>query len=270
MLPLYVLISTIDAGIVQTMSALPQPAAGVCYVVSWQQTYPQPALVCDRTDVLITTLQGRGLSRNRNHALEAAAGSMTDSLQDAVFIIADDDCSYTHAAFEQVREFYAAHPRVDIALMRARAADGSYLKPYPKKAVSYRKRPRSYYVTSMEMTFRPRVWHAGLRFDERFGLGAELLCACEEEVFLTDAMRKGLTVVAVPIDLCTTNAQTTGKQLLEPHLLMSKGALYRYRSNTLRAFCRCLAESLSLSVHLHVNPLTPLRLLICGVRYISQ
>ena len=275
---IFVLISTIDDGIRKVPEVLLSEEEGVRYVVSWQRTegYKENTAkatiaLAGRRDVTVATMEGRGLSRNRNHALEVAVDLLPHPLAEAIAIIADDDERLTPDAFARIREAYASRPRLDIALMRVRSsADGSYLKPYPPSPVSYANRPRCYYPCSVEMTLRLRVWHAGLRFNERFGLGSPRLCAGEEDVFLHDAVRKGLNVMVLPIDIATTDPMTTGGHVLDVKVLRSKGAVYGYEYNLPRAIIRSLREAMSLGVRHRRNPWHILRNLLYGVKYVRQ
>lgn len=274
-----VLICTIDEGICRVPAMLLTPAEGVCYVVSWQKSTTDvtaaieraEAQLLDRADVSLTTLLGRGLSRNRNHAIEVAVSCLSDPLEDAIFVMADDDERFCPDAFERLRTLYQRFPRMDGALLRVRRnPDSQYLKPYPETLTLYGHHPRSYYPSSVEMTFRTRVWQMGFRFDERFGLGSEQLCAGEEEVLLTNLLRRGLRVLIVPEDLCVTNATTTGSRVLDPKILRSKGAVYGYQRSLPEAFLRSLREALSLGWKQRVSPLRLFRELWFGVKYIRS
>ena len=271
-----VLISTLNDGILSVPDVLLPATEGVQYVVSWQQdgveTCPQNAPAeLNRKDVILTTMQGRGLCRNRNQAMSVALHQLSDPLEDAVFVVADDDERLDADAFAKIRELYGQHERLDIALLRVRnSTDGSPLKSYPPALCSYHSRPRSYYVSSVEMTFRSRVCYAGLRFDERFGLGSPKLCAGEEDVFLFDALQKGLQVLIAPIDLCRTDGATTGSRPLDVKVLRSKGAVYGYTRSWPSAFVRSCRESLSLAVRHRVSAWQVFHNIWYGVKYIRS
>lgn len=271
---IFVLVCTIDDGILRVPQVLLPAEDGVRYVVSWQQTTPAATAAPGalmRDDVTLTTLSGRGLCRNRNHAMEVAMSQLADPLEDVVFVLADDDERVDAEAFAKIRALYGNHPRLDGALMRMRSsADGTYFKAYPPKMVRYGQHPRSYYPASVEMTFRSRVWAMGVRFDERFGLGSAELCAGEEDVWLTDMLRRGLRVYVVPEDLCSTNPVTTGSRAMEAKVLRSKGAVYGYRHGWPRAFLRSLREALSLAVRQRASFFFIFRNIWYGVKYIRS
>lgn len=275
---IFVLLSTIDNGICRTPNVLCPAEDGVTYVVVWQQTKAKEALgtswtiatriLAQRRDVILEEMSGRGLCRSRNRAMEIAIEALDDPLEDAIFVLADDDERFDSKAFDNIRAVYEQYERLDFALLRMRSnADGRYLKRYPKEAVSYRRRPAYYYPSSLEMTFRSRLFHSGLRFDERFGLGSEHLCGGEEEIFLFEAQRKGLNGLIVPKDICRTEATTTGSTLT-PALLRTKGAVFAYQLSRPKAWLRCWREAISLGIRRKESPLKLFRILIEGAKLI--
>lgn len=289
---IFVLIATIDEGLERVPNVLLPEEEGVRYVVSWQRTERRNDGMTDlrnhgftesriygeveselreRKDVVVTTMEGRGLCRNRNHAIEAALGCLSSPLEDAVFVIADDDERLMPEAFERLRKVYARYPKMDGALMRLRSTtDGAYFKSYPSSLVAYGRHPRSYYACSWEMTFRTRVWQTGIRFNEHFGLGSEMLCAGEEDVLLTDVLRKGLNVLIVPEDIGYTDPETTGTHLLDNKVLRSKGAVYGYQRSRFNAWLRSLREALALGWKCRTNPWSLFKEIWFGVNYIQR
>lgn len=275
---IYVLICTINDGIRRVPSVLLPTQSEVRYIVSWQQTETpgddvqrEVKTLEQREDVTITTLMGRGLSRNRNHAFQTALSLLPDSLADAIMVIADDDVQLEPSAFETLREVYSRYERLDIALLRALNSDtGQPINPFPEKPVLYRNKPRSFYPCSVEMTMRSRVWHSGLRFDERFGLGSEYLCSGEEDIFMVDAMRKGMNALIVPKDLCQTRGETTGSRVLDPLVLRSKGSTYGYSRPLPSAILRAMREAISLGIRNHANPICLFKYIWQGIKYIRS
>lgn len=269
------LISTIDEGIRQVLDVLLPTEKDVEYIVVWQQdkvtglAIPQP--LTERADVLVDVMPGRGLCRSRNRALELALGLLKNPLEEVVMVIADDDERFESDIFATLRDVYGQHPKLDVALLRLRSSrDGSDLKPYPVRWTAYKYRPRTYYPSSLEMTMRGRVFTTGIRFDERFGLGSEALCAGEEDVLLEEVQRRNLCTMIAPVYLATTDAATTGRSVLDAKALRSKGAVYGYRLPLPMAFLRSLREAVSLSVRNGVSPFKLFHQLWWGVRYVNQ
>ena len=274
---IYVLICTLDDGILRVPDVLRPAEEGVRYIVGWQQTglteagqksYPEDL---NRGDVTVSTMQGRGLCRNRNHVMEVAFSQMSDPMANVVFVIADDDERLEEDAFKHLRELYSSYPKLDIALLQvADLVSGNPLKRYVPNPIDYRNRPRSYYPSSVELTFRSRVYLTGLRFDERFGLGSDRLSAGEEDVFLADALHRGLRIWLYPRVLCRTSCDTTGSRNLDVKVLRSKGAVYGYRHSLLWAFFRSWREAISLGVRKRRAVLPIFRNIWYGVKYIRQ
>ena len=272
---IFVLISTIDRRVLRVPEMVRVQETDVHYVVVWQTTREWDDIdlsdLTARKDVTLVAPEGHGLSRSRNLAMETALGLLSEPTEDAVFVIADDDETFRSDAFGLLNSYYLQHPDVDIALMRTRSnISRHYFKKYPAKECDYRKRPRSYYPISVEMTIRSRVCHAGIRFDERFGLGSYKLCAGEEDIFLTDALDSGLRIVITPIDLAYTRPQTTGSRHFDTKVLRSKGAVYGYTRSWAGAFLRSLREAVSLSVRHRRRFIPVFRKIWYGVKYIRN
>lgn len=274
-LRLFVIISTIDEGICGVSDVLLPMEEGVQYVVVWQRRNGNVRFAIDslkeRSDVTLVEMEGEGLSRSRNRAMEVVVELLSSPLEDAVALVADDDERLLPEAFHRIRSAYETRPKLDAALFRLRSSnDGSYFKNYPAEAVSFTHRPRYYYPCSCELTLRCRVWQAGVRFDERFGLGAGFLCAGEEDVLLTDIVHRGMNVMVMPDDIALTDPVTTGSRLLDAKVLRSKGAVYGYQLSLPGAFLRSLREALSLAVRHRHNPLRLFSVIWSGVKYIRS
>lgn len=246
---LELLICTIDEGIDRLREALLPVRRDVRYLVSWQHTGPRPDVpdwLRGRSDVRVVLLEGRGLSRNRNHALAHAEGD--------ILKICDDDERWTNSYFDNILSVYRQHPEYDIVHFKAIGPR----KEYP---------PR--FVSSWEMTLR-RAALGSLRFDERFGLGSEVLNAGEEAVFLCDARRLGLRIHYAPLPICQTEPDTTGTQWQSPLLQRSKGAVFCYTRGFPYALYKSVRESLGLMVRKRTNPFPILRNMLWGARYILE
>lgn len=253
-----ILICTIDDGVGSVSKVLMPPTPDVHYVVSMQHTQPigqhaewSRALQALRLrpDVTVTTLEGRGLSRNRNNALQHSKAD--------VLVIADDDCRYTRASIESIRSAYRQHAAAGAICFEAASYDGTPFKAYPATTLSYGEACRQgYYPTSFELTFRREsLEHSGLRFDERFGLGAEFP-AGEEEVLISDAERAGWRVLFVPECIVSTDPVTTGRRFLtDARLQKAKGAVFRRRFGLGQAHWRTLKEAAHHLVFNRANPL---------------
>lgn len=261
-----VLICTKNAeGLARVCRMIPARHEGIRYVVSAQGVDDagecSEAEGLNRPDVELTCPRGIGLSRNRNHALRFVKSDL--------FLLADDDERFLPAELDQVRRTMGQHAHVDIALFRCRDYEGHPIKRYPATAMSYRSAQREgYYVSSVEMAMRRRVADCGLRFDERFGLGAAFLCAGEEDVFLHDANRKGLRIWFFPQDVGSTESHTTGLRFAtDVAVQRSKGAAFSYCYGLPLALVRTLREGASFLLRRHQNPFPLMRHMTQGIAY---
>ena len=251
-----VLICTIDQGILHVPEVILPPHEGVQWVVSMQYTDGQyknliPNELSGRDDITLTCIEGKGLCRNRNNALLHAHGD--------ILIIADDDCRYTAEALDMVIRTYELNPSADIILFQS-----NLQKYFPEQPTLYHKAfLDGYYPSSVEMTMRKGL---GLRFDERFGLGAERLSAGEESVFLKDAENAQYIIVCIPKRMVTTQrSYVTDNLLNDKQLQRTKGATFRYLFGTFEAIWRCIREAGYHTVHSHANPIPLLYNLLRGI-----
>lgn len=263
---LTVMICTMGAdGLQRAAQVVMPPERGIDYVVSVQDTEAghTPALpeALRRSDVTVSFLPGRGLSRNRNHALELARGEL--------LLVADDDECLLPDALREARRLMGEHANVDIALFRFSGPDGTWPKAYPNVPSDYAGAVRrGYYASSWEMMLRRRVKDIGVRFNELFGLGAPLLCAGEEDVLLTDAKRLGLRIRLFPLKVGTTDLHTTGTRFLqEPAMQRTKGATFQYCYGTATALWLCLREAAHYALRRQASPWPLLRQMFSGINY---
>lgn len=253
-----ILICTIDDGVCSVSQVLMPHTPDVHYIVSMQHTQPIESraewgsaieALRQRPDVVVTTLEGRGLSRNRNHALRAATAD--------VVIIADDDCRYTPEGMAAIREAFAAHPESDAICFEAVGYDGRPLKAYPTTTLNYAQACRAgYSPASVEIALRRDSFERfGVSFDERFGLGSEFP-ASEEFVLLHDLSLAGGNINFVPQVIVATDAATTGQRFLhDARQQTTKGAAFRRCYGVPSALWRTLKEGVHHFVYNHANPL---------------
>ncbi|MBQ9362141.1 MAG: glycosyltransferase family 2 protein [Bacteroidaceae bacterium] len=251
-----VLICTIDQGILRVPQVILPPQEGVRWVVSMQYTDGQfldvvPQELTERKDITLTCIEGKGLCRNRNNAIQHASGD--------ILLVADDDCQYTAEALDTVIKTYELNPSADIILFQSNLE-----KYFPERPTLYQKAFQDgYYPSSVEMSFRKGL---GLRFDERFGLGSEHLSAGEESVFLKDAENAQYSIVCIPKRIVTTpHSYVTDNLLTDKQLQRTKGATFRYLFGTFEAIWRCIRETGYHTIHSHVNPIPLLYNLLRGI-----
>lgn len=186
-----VLISTYGRGGIESVAAATLPrVVDVRYVVSWQSPDGELPLALQRDDIKVVTLDGRGLSRNRNNSIEASTAD--------ICLIADDDQIFYPDGLKALIDAFSRHPEMDVALVKV---DLPVKKQYPSEEtpIVRGRFPKGYYVQSQEIAFRRTSLPPGPWFDTRFGLGAERYLCGEEELMVDDLLRAGLNCRFLPI-----------------------------------------------------------------------
>lgn len=159
-----------------------------------------------------------GLSKSRNRALQHATAD--------ICVVGDDDVRHLPAAQEIIAGAFADHPRADIITFQARTPDGAPFKRYASRPRRHTRRSIMR-VISWEIALRTAsVRAAGLRFDERFGLGADFPTG-EENIFLMDALRRGLHLRYIPAPIVIHPAESSGANFSSPASVAAKGAAFR-------------------------------------------
>ncbi len=242
-------ICTIGDGILKVPEIFLPERDDVRYLVSWQVENPLDVpkaeiLSCfRRRDVRLFTMQGRGLSRNRNNALMRTEGD--------IVLISDDDCTYTNEYFDTIISTYRQETNADIILFKA-----NYPKAYPERQMPYRKamRCKGYYPASVEITIARKAVNKGLHFNEDFGLGSGKYICGEESVMLKDAETSGMNILFVPRVIVNTPAGTTGERFLtDTKVQKAKGATFRYCYPRWEAWLRCWKEALHHAFYSHAD-----------------
>lgn len=206
-----ILICSIDKGIVRITDVLMPPKEGVRYIVSYQYTDERyldliPDVVREREDISFYKYNGRGLSANRNLAMEKATADL--------IMYADDDTRYSPDAIDYIFGIFEQHPDLDVAFFRASTYNGKPLKNYPEEAFDLKGMPSTYDVSAIEMVARRSKIQHSIRFDERFGLGTKFLTCGEEEIWMVDAERKGFRMRYFP------------EKIVETSTLLKKSLIY--------------------------------------------
>lgn len=209
-----------SAGLLQRVSAIDARARVVVCRQITKQTLIEgdlaKELMSARGDIVVIEKEERGLSKSRNVAIRAAD-------RGSICLVADDDVYFEPNMFDSIAEAYEAYPDADIITFAAKTPEGEFFKNYA--AAPFRHDIKSVAkVSSIEMTFRlDSIREAGLRFDERFGLGTEYPTG-EEFIFLTDALKKGLKIYFYPKPLAVHPKESSGSFFTEKSMI-GKGAM---------------------------------------------
>lgn len=183
---LEILICTYNDRIAGVADVLMPPMHNISYLVSWQQSDDfvagQLPPVLQRDDVKVVTTVGKGLSGNRNNAMSHASGD--------VCLIADDDLEYIPNHVAHIVDIFESHPTLDIASFKYESRVAP--KDYPSYSFDLRQRPDGYFLSSIEIAFRRKSVQGKVWFNRLFGANAPVLDSDEENVFMLDALEKGL------------------------------------------------------------------------------
>ena len=267
MMTLDILICSIDKGIVRVQDVLLEPREGVRYVVSYQYTDARyldliPASVKGREDVSLFLYKARGLSANRNMALDKATADLV--------MYADDDARLLDDTPDRAIAPFVADEELDVAFFQASTYTGRPLKSYPEKSFRISRREQDYGISALEMVCRRRRVQGKVRFDERFGLGTRFLTCGEEEVWLDDALRAGLRMAYIPQKLVETSTMLKSAELYSSAGVMrSRGAIMYYRYGS-AAFFSCFRLALSSWREGRCGFWMMFTHLIEGIRYVKQ
>lgn len=141
----------------------------------------------------------KGLSKSRNKAIDNSNGD--------ICVIADDDLKYVENYEEIIKTAYEEYKDADIIAFYVESEDFNNKKmPLSPGKVGYLK---SMKIQSVQMTFkRKSIQDSGLKFDENFGAGTDNYMG-EENIFLFDALNKGLKIVSVPVCIATIPPSTS-------------------------------------------------------------
>lgn len=160
----------------------------------------------------------RGLSKSRNRAIEKTSAEIA--------LISDDDVRFVPNLEQEIVQAFATYPEADVLTFRIKTPEGFPYKQSYKNTAFTHTSSSIYKVSSVEIAFRPaRIKQANIRFDERFGLGAEFKSG-EEVIFLNDCLKAGLKVMYVPLTVGIHPLESSGK-ILDKEYFRSKGAIIR-------------------------------------------
>ncbi len=267
MAQLDILICSLNKGIVRVDEMLNSPDERVRYIVSYQYTDERyldliPQELLQRSDVTIYKHKGQGLSANRNLALEKATSELV--------MFVDDDTHIEKEAFDVIFQLFDVNKDLDIAFFQASTYNGVLLKPYPNEEAVIDGMPENYSISMIEMVCKREKIQGKLRFDERFGLGTKFLTCGEEDIWIEDAKRAGLTMKYYPIKIAATSTLLKKSLVyVDAGVQRSKGALTYYLYGS-KAWWMCFKFSLNASINglCHFWPM--MKHQVEGIRYMQR
>ncbi|MBS9766979.1 MAG: glycosyltransferase family 2 protein [Flavobacteriaceae bacterium] len=170
----------------------------------------------DRANVF--SYKEKGLSKSRNRAIEKATNA-------DICLICDDDVQYKQNVDKIITQAFTENPDADIITFQIETPNNQKYKNYREQKFKHNKRS-VLQVSSVEITFRRQsILEKKLLFDERFGLGTNFPSG-EEAIFLSDALKKGLNIIYLPMPIAIHPRESSGKDYENPKLAPAKGALF--------------------------------------------
>ncbi len=186
---------------------------GVGYLVSCQSTERPLPDSLRRQDIRVVFSPTRGLSLNRNNALANA---------DADYVLlCDDDIDVYPESYPRIIEAFDRNTDLDIATFMVDFSGG---RVYPPGECDLWSPFKNYNVCSVEIAFRLKsLKDKNLWFNSLWGIGAPMLGAGEESVFLLKAKDAGLKGRFFPVRIGSHPSESTGS-LVVPSVLRAGGA----------------------------------------------
>ncbi|MDX1586416.1 MAG: glycosyltransferase [Balneolaceae bacterium] len=203
--PFQILVSTVDGGIKEIEEF---PAVVVNQVSSEE-------FLVDRANVF--NYYEKGISKSRNRAIERATAELC--------LISDDDIIFKENADQKIIQAFEDNPLADIITFQVETPDGKPYKEYPRKR-HWHDMQSLMNVSSVEIAFRRgKILQTDLFFDEDFGLGSTFPTG-EEYIFLTDALKKGLNILYLPIPIVVHPKKDWVSVISDKRLYKAKGAMF--------------------------------------------
>lgn len=221
-----ILICSINKGIVRIPDNLIAERDDVDYVVSYQYTDDRyleliPHELLERRDVKFLKMKGKGLSANRNAALDNASGD--------IVLFADDDARFSSEGFDVIKNTFESYTDLDVAFFQASTYTGRPLKNYPDREIEEPFRA-GMEISALEMACRRESIQGKIRYDERFGLGCDCLTCGEQDIWLIDAQRLGLRMRYFPHKIVETSTMLKQRMIyIDPGVQRSFGAIAWYK-----------------------------------------
>lgn len=169
-----------------------------------------------RDDVNVFVRYEKGLSKNRNQAIEKASCE--------ICLIADDDIELIDGAEKKILDAFHNNPDADIITFQIKSSSQRISKNYSQQPFWYNFKKLAH-VSSIEIAFKKSsIKNSGLSFDELFGLGARYPIG-EEFIFLADAYRKGLKILYFP-EVIVSHPHPSSGERLDDETIFARGAMF--------------------------------------------
>lgn len=160
----------------------------------------------------------RGVGLNRNNALMRATGD--------ICLFADDDMVYVDNYPAIIVNAFESNPEADVIVLNLIEKDSNRKQINKKSRVNIFNYLR---YGTVRVAFKlNKVKEQGIYFNQCFGGGTEH-CHGEDNLFLTDCLKKGLKIIALPIEVAelTDIRESTWNKGYDEKYLRDQGILYK-------------------------------------------
>lgn len=187
-----------------------------------------------RKDIKINYFADKGVSRNRNHALDLATADY--------ILISDDDISYDAKALRELIDTFETDNDIDIVTTRSITPEDHI---YPLDRHNLDKPWRFYSPIAFEIALRRKsVVDRGLRFAESISIGTDYITCGEENFFFHNCLKADLGGVYRNIAVSTHHGPTTSSHSAsQPGVIRAKGAVMACERGYLGALLRLPLEA---------------------------
>ncbi|MDA5095387.1 glycosyltransferase family 2 protein [Aliiroseovarius sp. KMU-50] len=188
-------ISTTYTRVSRALTSILAPSPGVEYLMviqapgDWE--FPQELSdIANRPDVRVSIQSATGVANSRNAVIAEARGH--------IIWFADDDLHYDTSLFQRIITAMNKHPDCQAITFPSHNADGRPRKRFPSKFEYLTLFSAGKYATFEIAVRTDSLRQSEVRFDARFGAGAEYPFG-DEYIFLADLLHLGGQIGHVPM-----------------------------------------------------------------------
>ena len=169
-------------------------------------------------NIIYLNFNERGVGLNRNNALMRAS--------EDICLIADDDMVYADGYADIVKAAFAKYSDADILIFNLQEKNSTRYIIRKVEHVGYHNYLR--YGTARIAIKLNSIRKNGIYFNQCFGGGTEH-CHGEDNIFLTECLKAGLKIYALPITIAelTEERQSTWNNGYNKKYLIDQGVLYK-------------------------------------------
>lgn len=159
-----------------------------------------------------------GVGLNRNNALMRATGD--------ICLFADDDMVYVDNYSKIIASIFEMYSNIDVVVFNLIEKEPTRYVISKVQKIGYLNYLR--YGTARIAVKLKSIRDSGIYFNQCFGGGAEH-CHGEDNIFLTDCLKKGLKIYGVPVFVAelTDERESTWRKGFDDKYLIDQGCLYR-------------------------------------------